>query len=63
HRLSERELDIIKCQAEGLTSSQIAEKLFISLHTVKTHRKNILRKLDLHSSSELIQYALNNGII
>ncbi len=63
HKLSERELDIIKCQAEGLTSSQIADKLFISLHTVKTHRKNILRKLDLHNSSELIQYALNNGII
>ncbi|MEP1094510.1 MAG: response regulator transcription factor [Cyclobacteriaceae bacterium] len=63
HKLSERELDIIKCQAEGLTSSQIADKLFISLHTVKTHRKNILKKLDLHNSSELIQYALNNGII
>jgi len=63
HKLSERELDIIKCQAEGLTSSQIADKLFISLHTVKTHRKNILKKLDLHNSSELIQYALNNGVI
>ena len=63
HKLSEREQEIIKCQAEGLTSSQIADKLFISLHTVKTHRKNILRKLDLHNSSELIQYALNNGII
>lgn len=63
HKLSERELDIIKCQAEGLTSSQIADKLFISLHTVKTHRKNILRKLNLHNSAELIQYALNNGII
>ena len=63
HRLSERELDIIRCLADGLSSSQIAEKLFISMHTVKTHRKNILKKLDLHNSSELIQYSLNNGII
>ncbi|WP_462247595.1 response regulator transcription factor [Ekhidna sp.] len=61
--LSEREIEIIRKLSDGLTSSQISEALFISLHTVKTHRKNILRKLDLHSSSELIQYALNNGII
>ncbi len=61
--LSDREIEIIRKLSDGLTSSQISEALFISLHTVKTHRKNILRKLDLHSSSELIQYALNNGII
>lgn len=63
HKLSERELEVIRNLADGLSSSQIAEKLFISMHTVKTHRKNILKKLDLHSSSELIQYALNNNII
>ncbi len=63
HKLSERELDVIQCLADGLSSSQIADKLFISMHTVKTHRKNILKKLNLHNSSELIQYALNNGII
>ena len=63
YKLGEREIEIIHALADGLTSSQIAEKLFISQHTVKTHRKNILRKLDLHSSAELIQYALNNGII
>ncbi|MEQ9465985.1 MAG: response regulator transcription factor [Ekhidna sp.] len=61
--LSEREIEIIRKLGDGLTSSQISETLFISEHTVKTHRKNILRKLSLHSSSELIQYALNNGII
>ncbi|SNT19421.1 two component transcriptional regulator, LuxR family [Ekhidna lutea] len=61
--LSEREIEIIRKLGDGLTSSQIADTLFISEHTVKTHRKNILKKLDLHSSSELIQYALNNGII
>ncbi|MEM7297859.1 MAG: response regulator transcription factor [Bacteroidota bacterium] len=63
YKLSEREIEIIQTLADGLSSSQIAEKLFISEHTVKTHRKNILRKLNLHNSSELIQYALNNGII
>ncbi|WP_420317784.1 response regulator [Ekhidna sp.] len=61
--LSEREIEIIRKLGDGLTSSQISDALFISEHTVKTHRKNILRKLDLHSSSELIQYALNHGII
>lgn len=63
YKLGNREIEIIHSLADGLTSSQIAEKLFISEHTVKTHRKNILKKLNLHSSSELIQYALNNGII
>ena len=63
HKLTEREIEIIKLLADGLSSSQIGDRLFISGHTVKTHRKNILKKLDLHNSSELIQYALNNGII
>lgn len=63
YQLSDRELEIVRKLSEGLTSAQIAEVLFISEHTVKTHRKNILKKLALHSSTELIQYALNNGII
>lgn len=63
YKLSEREIDIIKALAEGLSSSQISEKMFLSIHTVKTHRKNILKKLDLHNSSELVQYSLNKGII
>ncbi|GAB4231992.1 MAG: response regulator transcription factor [Ekhidna sp.] len=62
-KLSDREIEIIQCLADGHSSGQIAEKLFISEHTVKTHRKNILRKLDLHHTSDLIKYALNNGII
>ena len=63
HKLTMREVEIIQLLADGLSSSQIGDRLFISGHTVKTHRKNILKKLDLHNSSELIQYALNNGII
>jgi len=63
YKLGEREIEIIQLLAQGLSSQQIADKLFISQHTVKTHRKNILRKLELHNTSELIQYSLNNGII
>lgn len=63
YNLGKREIEIIQCLADGHSSSEIAEKLFISEHTVKTHRKNIFKKLNIHKSSELIQYALNNGII
>ena len=63
HKLSDREVEIIRGLADGLTSESIADELCISLHTVRTHRKNILKKLELHNSSELVQYAINNGII
>ena len=62
-KLSKREIEIVKLVAEGLTSTQIAEKLFIAEHTVKTHRKNILRKTGLSNTSQLVQFALNNQII
>lgn len=61
--LTVRELEIVKLTANGLTARKIAEKLFLSTHTVYTHRKNIMRKLGVHSASELIIYAMNNGII
>jgi DNA-binding NarL/FixJ family response regulator len=61
--LSPREIEIIQLIADGLTNGAIAEKLFLSIHTVSTHRKNILRKLDLNKSSELIMYAIKNGLI
>lgn len=63
YKLSDRELEVIKLMSEGLTSHDIAEKLFISEHTVKTHRKNILRKLDLNNSSQVVQFAINNQLI
>jgi DNA-binding NarL/FixJ family response regulator len=63
HKLSEREIEIIKLLAQGLTSFEIAEKLFIAEHTVKTHRKNILRKINAHSTNELVQFALNAKLI
>lgn len=55
--LTPREKEIITLLAEGKSSSQIAETLFLSCHTVTTHRKNISRKLNFHSFAELVKFA------
>jgi len=62
-RLSEREIEIIELIAEGCTSKEIATRLFISEHTVKTHRKNIFQKTSVSDSDELIKWAMNNQLI
>lgn len=61
--LSEREIEVIRLIANGYTTRQIAETLFRSFHTITTHRKNIMKKLEINSSSELLVYAMNNGLI
>lgn len=61
--LSERESTILKCVALGLTNNDIAERLFISSHTVMTHRKNITRKLGIKTISGLTVYAILNKLI
>lgn len=61
--LSERELEIIKCVAEGLSSNEIGKKLFISPRTVDTHRNNILQKLDLHNIAALVSFAYRNKLV
>ena len=61
--LTSREKLILKHVALGLTNKEIATKLFISTHTVISHRKNITRKLDIKSVSGLTVYAILNGII
>ena len=61
--LTNKEIEIIKLIAQGLTTKDIANKIFISYHTVTTHRKNILNKLELKNTSELVMYAVSNGII
>lgn len=61
--LSEREKDIVRCVVSGLTNKEIAEQLFISINTVLTHRKNIARKLEIHSVSGLTIYAIASGIV
>ncbi|MBK7437128.1 MAG: helix-turn-helix transcriptional regulator [Saprospiraceae bacterium] len=55
-------MDIINLIIKGLTEQLIAESLFISKHTVHSHRKNIFRKLGIHSNSELIRYFIENPL-
>jgi DNA-binding NarL/FixJ family response regulator len=62
-QLSQRETEIVQLIAEGLTGREIAGKLFLSHHTVSTHRKNILKKLHVNSTSELVLYAIRFGIV
>ncbi|TNF29571.1 MAG: response regulator transcription factor [Bacteroidetes bacterium] len=59
--LTEREIEILTLIAEGLSSKQIGEKLFISPRTVDTHRTNLMNKLDIHNIAGLIRFALKNG--
>ncbi|MDE7376646.1 MAG: LuxR C-terminal-related transcriptional regulator [Muribaculaceae bacterium] len=61
--LGKREKEIIHHLAKGLTNKQIADKLFISTHTVATHRRNICAKLDIHTSSGLTLYAIVHHLI
>lgn len=61
--ISEREKDIIRCVASGKSNKEIADKLFISPHTVATHRRNINAKLGIHSSAGLTLYAIIHNLI
>jgi DNA-binding NarL/FixJ family response regulator len=61
--LTPREQEVMRLLAEGLSSKQIAERLFISPKTVDNHRANILNKLGLHSTMELVRYAAKLGLI
>lgn len=61
--LSERENEIIKMIAEGYTNAQIAEQLFLSQHTVNTHRKNILFKLGVKNTAGIVIYAVKMNIV
>lgn len=63
HVLTKREKEVMCLLAEGLSAKEIAEKLFISRKTVENHRSNILSKLDLHSTVELVRYAAKFGLI
>lgn len=61
--LSQREKEIITCVVKGMTNKAIAEKLFLSIHTVITHRRNIARKLQIHSPAGLTIYAIVNKLV
>ena len=62
-RLSAREREILQLIAEGKSSKQVASTLTISLKTAEAHRSNIMRKLNLHSATELVRYAIRNKLI
>lgn len=62
-KLSEREIQILQLIAEGLANKQIADKLFISVHTVMTHRKHIMSKLKINNTASLVMYALQENLI
>ncbi|MDR1557744.1 MAG: LuxR C-terminal-related transcriptional regulator [Tannerellaceae bacterium] len=61
--LSPREKEIVVCVVKGMTNRAIADRLFLSTHTVITHRRNIARKLQIHSASGLTVYAIVNKLI
>jgi DNA-binding NarL/FixJ family response regulator len=61
--LTPRELEIVKLAAKGLLAKEIAGLLNLSTHTVYTHRKNIMKKLQINTSTELVLYAVHNGIV
>ncbi|MBK9013672.1 MAG: response regulator transcription factor [Saprospiraceae bacterium] len=61
--LSRREQEILVLISSGLSSQRIGQTLYISKHTVETHRKNILRKLDFNSSTELVKFAVQQRLV
>jgi DNA-binding NarL/FixJ family response regulator len=62
-RLTSREREIVQLLAEGKSSKEVAVVLGISVKTAETHRANVMRKLQVHSVSELVRYAIKNSII
>jgi DNA-binding NarL/FixJ family response regulator len=62
-KLTERESDVLKEIVNGLSSKEIADKLFISPRTAETHRNNIMKKLQVHNTAELVKLALDKGLV
>jgi DNA-binding CsgD family transcriptional regulator len=62
-KLSSREVDVVRLITKGMTDKEIADKLQISIHTTKTHRKRIISKLGLKNTAALVKFAVENGII
>lgn len=61
--LTGREREVLQLIAEGNSNKEVAARLFLSVYTVETHRKNILEKLQLHSPADLILYAVRKGMV
>jgi DNA-binding NarL/FixJ family response regulator len=63
HSLTSRERMVVQLAAEGLSNAEIAERLFISPRTAETHRTNLLRKLGLHTQTDLVRFAIRKGLL
>ncbi|MEZ4906349.1 MAG: LuxR C-terminal-related transcriptional regulator [Saprospiraceae bacterium] len=61
--MSDRETEVLQLLAQGLSTKEIADRLYLSIHTVNTHRKNIMNKTDIRSLAGLTIYAVSKGII
>jgi len=60
--LTARERQVLQLMAEGKSTNQIADSLFVSVKTVEAHRKQLMNKLDIHSVAELTKYAIRQGL-
>lgn len=61
--LSKRELEVLKLFAEGMTNQEIADKLFISIRTVESHKNHIMARLELKTTVDLVKFAIRNNIV
>lgn len=61
--LSKREIEVLRMLAEGYPNTEIAEKLFISIRTVESHKSHIMQKLEIHTTVELVKFAIRNKLI
>ena len=60
--MSAREREVLQLIAEGWSTKQIASHLYVSIKTIETHRRQIMKKLDLHSIADLTKYAIREGL-
>jgi DNA-binding NarL/FixJ family response regulator len=63
HGLSARELEVLQLICDGLSNPAIAQKLGLSVNTVAVHRANIMNRLDIHKTAELVAYAIRHGLV
>ena len=61
--LSKREIEVLRLFAEGLTNQEIADKLFISIRTVESHKNHIMARLELKTTVDLVKFAIRNNIV
>ncbi|HPG34327.1 MAG TPA: LuxR C-terminal-related transcriptional regulator [Lentimicrobium sp.] len=61
--MSDRELEVLKLFAESYTNQEIADKLFVSIRTVESHKNNIMRKINLKTTVDMVKFAIRNNLI